>query len=49
MATLAIAINTFGAISFQRRGYEKYYFLQTYSVPVYDGTQSVQSSTYPPD
>ncbi|MGZ5966173.1 MAG: hypothetical protein ACXWP4_00800 [Polyangiales bacterium] len=48
-AAWAIAINTFGAISFQRRGYEKYYFLQTYSVPTYDGTPSLQSSTYPPD
>ena len=48
-AAWALAINTFGAISFQRRGYEKYYFLQTYVVPTYDGTPSVQSTTYPPD
>jgi hypothetical protein len=48
-AAWALAINTFGAISFQRRGYEKYYFLQTYQVPVYDGTPALQSATYPPD
>src|SRR5207249_4798242 len=48
-AIWAVAINLFGAVSFQRRGYEKYYFVQTYSVPVYDGSYGVQSSTYPPD
>ncbi len=48
-AAWAIAINTFGAISFQRRGYEKFYFLQTYTVPVYNGTPALQTSTYPPD
>ncbi|GAC1552187.1 MAG: hypothetical protein NVS3B10_14430 [Polyangiales bacterium] len=48
-AIWSVAINTFGAITFQRAGYEKYYFLQTYSVPLYDGSSGVQSSTYPPD
>lgn len=48
-AAWAIAINTFGAISFQRRGYEKYYYLQTYTLQVYDGTPALQSATYPPD
>ena len=45
----AIAVNTFGAVSFQRHGYEKYYFLQTYSVPIYNGQSGLQSTTYPPD
>jgi hypothetical protein len=48
-AIASIAINTFGAVSFQRHGYEKYYFLQTYSVPIYNGQPSLQSTTYPPD
>ncbi|MBK7400544.1 MAG: hypothetical protein IPJ34_30915 [Myxococcales bacterium] len=48
-AAWAVAINLFGAVSFQRKGYEKYYFLQTYSVPVYDGTPSLQSATFAPD
>jgi hypothetical protein len=48
-AAWALAINTFGAVSFQRRGYEKYYYVQTYSLPVYDGTSGLQSATYPPD
>ncbi len=48
-AAWALAINTFGAISFQRRGYEKYYYLQTYQLPAYDGTPALQSATYPPD
>ena len=48
-AIWSVAINVFGAISFQRAGYEKYYFVQTYVVPIYDGTSGVQSSTYPPD
>jgi hypothetical protein len=48
-AIASVAINLFGAVSFQRRGYEKYYFIQTYSVPIYDGSYGVQSSTYPPD
>lgn len=48
-AAWALAINTFGAISFQRRGYEKYYYLQTYQLQVYDGSPALQSATYPPD
>jgi len=48
-AAWSIAINAFGAISFQKRGYEKYYFIQTYVAPNYDGSMGVQSSTYPPD
>ena len=46
---LGVAINAFGAVTFQRRGFEKYYFLQTYSVATYDGSTGVQSTTYPPD
>jgi hypothetical protein len=48
-AAWAVAINTFGAVSFQRRGFEKYYYLQTYSMQVYDGAPALQSATYPPD
>ena len=48
-AAWAVAINTFGAVSFQRRGYEKYYYLQTYQLQAYDGTPALQSATYPPD
>ncbi len=48
-AVWAVAINLFGAVSFQRRGYEKYYFLQTYTAPVFDGTSSLQSATFAPD
>jgi hypothetical protein len=48
-AAWALALNTFGAISFQRRGYEKYYYLQTYQLPAYDGAPALQSATYPPD
>jgi hypothetical protein len=48
-AAWALAINTFGAVSFQRRGYEKYYYVQTYSLQLYDGTSGLQSATYPPD
>ncbi|MFI5298110.1 MAG: hypothetical protein ACHREM_08425 [Polyangiales bacterium] len=48
-AAWAIAINAWGAGTFQRRGYEKYYFQQTYSVPLYDGTSSLQQTTYAPD
>lgn len=48
-AAWALAINTFGAVSFQRRGYEKYYYLQTYTLQAYDGKPSLQSVTYPPD
>lgn len=48
-AAWALALNTFGAVSFQRRGYEKYYYLQTYQLTVYDGTPALQSATYPPD
>ena len=28
LAVLAVAVNTFGALSFQRRGFEKYYFIE---------------------
>jgi hypothetical protein len=48
-AAWAIAINAWGAGTFQRRGFEKYYFQQTYSVPLYDGTPSLQQTTYAPD
>ncbi len=48
-AIASIAVNAFGAVSFQRRGFEKYYFLQTYSAQTYDGGFGQQSSTYPPD
>ncbi len=48
-AAWAIAINAWGAWTFQRRGFEKYYFAQTYSVPLYDGTSSLQQTTYAPD
>jgi hypothetical protein len=48
-AAFSVAINYFGAISFQRKGFDRYYFIQTYTVPTVDGTQSLQSSTYPPD
>ncbi|GAC1570034.1 MAG: hypothetical protein NVS3B20_01430 [Polyangiales bacterium] len=48
-ATWSVIINTFGAISFDRHGFQRYYSLQTYVVPIYDGTPGVQSVTYPPD
>jgi hypothetical protein len=48
-AAWSIAVNTWGAATFQKRGFEKYYFVQTYSVPVFDGTMGVQSSTFAPD
>ena len=48
-AAWAVAINTWGAGTFQRREYEKYYFTQTYTVPIFDGSSGVQSTTYAPD
>jgi hypothetical protein len=48
-AAWSIGINTFGAVSFDRQAYRKYYFLQTYTVPIYDGKMGVESSTYAPD
>ena len=45
----AIVVNAFGAVTFQRSGFEKYYFLQTYAVPTFDGSSGTQSTTYPPD
>jgi hypothetical protein len=48
-AVWGIVVNSWGAVTFERRQYAKHYFLQTYTVPVYDGTPALQSSTYPPD
>ncbi len=48
-AAFSVAINYFGAVSFQRAGFERYYFIQTYTAPTFDGTPSLQASTYPPD
>jgi hypothetical protein len=48
-AAFSVAINYFGALSFQRGGFEKYYWLQTYTMQTVDGTPGLQSATYPPD
>jgi hypothetical protein len=48
-ASWALAVNLWGALSFERAAYRGNYFLQTYSVPIYNGKTGLQSSTYAPD